>query len=543
MTAPVIPKDHAEPVYSARARLAIYFENNLLQSGVLTAHVVRKIDTPLNAANTLEIDYVLTSRFQELGELLGRRQLQNESELFGQSTPIALNLTLNDDGADGHRILIRGQFDPTGTFTAPVQTVPTAAIPYNPVGSAKMLATARQTLLDCFFERDPKRTPIADTNGIQADNSKSYEQFKLDLYALALQGAELFRIITRQAQTEDPGLDARDWTAKLRAALVAPGVLQIARAKRAEYAFPWALVYDIPMPGPEYHLCDVCKQWANGPRLGVKYLKTCPHAGAKNHQENVLCPFGFWGLKHIVEQPPSVPPPFNGTADLRDARRDIPGGPSPNLGLAFTSDPKLDQRRLQLHQAALAAIAPWRLHPPLPAHDVYQVRDMLPEATIAYFLCHGVNDKDGKPFLVVGPGNDFQHWIGDGTIHDWADTPVPPNLQGWRSRRPFICINGCHTADLKPEQLQNFVSAFIYAGASGVLGTEVNIRLPLAIEIGESLMQKLAAKVPAGVALYQMRWELANKGNLLGLAYTLFARSDLCLDYADIPAGVAMAAS
>src|SRR5262249_12348046 len=129
-----------------------------------------------------------------------------------------------------------------------------------------------------------------------------------------------------------------------------------------------------------------------------------------------------------------------------------------------------------------------------------------------------------------------------GMVQDWADTAAVPNLQDWPRQRPLVCINGCHTTDLRPEQLLNFVTAFVYAGASGVIGTEIGIRVPLAAAVAERLIQKTADGVPAGVALYQVRWELANKGNLLGLAYTLYALADLHVSAAapaEAPAGAA----
>jgi hypothetical protein len=51
----------------------------------------------------------------------------------------------------------------------------------------------------------------------------------------------------------------------------------------------------------------------------------------------------------------------------------------------------------------------------------------------------------------------------------------------------------------------------------------------VAIEVAESLFEKIAGNmpVPVGEAMYQTRWELANKGNLLGLAYSLYCLANL----------------
>ena len=93
----------------------------------------------------------------------------------------------------------------------------------------------------------------------------------------------------------------------------------------------------------------------------------------------------------------------------------------------------------------------------------------------------------------------------------------------------MIFINGCHTTNLTPGEVVNFVTAFGFAGAAGVIGTEVSVLANVAVEIAESMFEKVVgpARMPVGQAMYQTRWELANKGNLLGLAYTLYCLANL----------------
>jgi hypothetical protein len=62
-----------------------------------------------------------------------------------------------------------------------------------------------------------------------------------------------------------------------------------------------------------------------------------------------------------------------------------------------------------------------------------------------------------------------------------------------------------------------------------VLGTEVSVVLPLAVEVAELFFDHLAAGLNVGQSLREVRWELANKGNLLGLAYTMYCLADLDL--------------
>lgn len=78
-----------------------------------------------------------------------------------------------------------------------------------------------------------------------------------------------------------------------------------------------------------------------------------------------------------------------------------------------------------------------------------------------------------------------------------------------------------------PDQILNFVNTFAGFGAGAVVGTEISIRLPLAVKVSESFFQRMAAGETIGGAIYAVRWDLANKGNLLGLAYTPYGLSSL----------------
>jgi len=107
--------------------------------------------------------------------------------------------------------------------------------------------------------------------------------------------------------------------------------------------------------------------------------------------------------------------------------------------------------------------------------------------------------------------------------------PDGPDLVSWKQRHPFIFINGCHTSALKPGEIVSFVGCFSDLEAGGVLGTEISVLFPVAAEVGEFMFKELAdpAGPTVGEALRSVRWQLANKGNLLGLAYTLYALADL----------------
>src|SRR5205823_1436282 len=53
--------------------------------------------------------------------------------------------------------------------------------------------------------------------------------------------------------------------------------------------------------------CPLVKNWDGKRPLVDLSWDRCPYEWS-HHGENILCPFGFWGVKHVIEQPPSMPP-------------------------------------------------------------------------------------------------------------------------------------------------------------------------------------------------------------------------------------------
>ena len=105
-------------------------------------------------------------------------------------------------------------------------------------------------------------------------------------------------------------------------------------------------------------------------------------------------------------------------------------------------------------------------------------------------------------------------------------------MNHWMETSPLVFINGCHTAELSPKALADFVSFFISANASGVIGTEVTVADTLAAEIGELFFSYLLDKEKGGnvgMAIYRMRFDLLAKGSVMGLAYTPYCSAELHL--------------
>lgn len=517
-----------ETIKQLRGRLSLYHRNNLIQSALVTAAVARTPDVVLEVDNVVQVDFVLSGTIQELSRLATRAVKFTEKDTT-EEHPVAVNITMNSNGGNGHRVLVR-QFDENPSSTN--SNLPIGWTPYDPISAFNTLDRARDDLKACFYARDGNGKVMLDRVGqpivgLNANNGKSKDQFTWDLFFLAKLGATLFDKAFGNVRPGGNWTTLAQWTQSLQQTLLTSSVIQVARTDSANYVFPWGLIYQYPMPGPDsrFEYCKVVDEWSDEGKRTEPLATSCPYKDENWHIENIICPYGFWGLNHIIEQPLSALRKLDdGTYTLGETPDKIGFGSSLDLSMGVTHD--LAQADLKAHLGRLGQIQKMRLHPPDPADDMDKVRAMLKSTSLVYFLCHGEYDAQEKePYLGIGlRDSDPVHRIYPKTLQSWARTK---DFNAWHNLHPLVFINGCHTANLKPGEVLNFVTAFNFAGASGVIGTEVAVLLPVATEISESLFRKIASNMAVGQALREVRWELANKGNLLGLAYTLYCLANL----------------
>jgi hypothetical protein len=81
---------------------------------------------------------------------------------------------------------------------------------------------------------------------------------------------------------------------------------------------------------------------------------------------------------------------------------------------------------------------------------------------IGYLLGHGETDAhNGLPYLGLGPRpGKSENRVYPDTLVQWALATKPDIAENWTSQRPLISINGCHTTNLGPGAILNFVDAF-----------------------------------------------------------------------------------
>jgi CHAT domain len=527
LRAPTLPTP-AEPKPDL-GRLCLYYENNLLQSAVIRAGVIAAPRVPPASPIAFEVDYVLSTNFSQL-ETLARRELRFGPADDDGSHPVGLNLTLNGDGAGKHRIVVKNSSLPPGWMS------------YDPGDATDALDRARDALASCYWLKDVDNSAVLlgpdqkPRLGLGRDLGKSNDQFKLDLVNLAKIGSELFGKVFLQIQPEGGGADdAQKWIWNLRTKVLADSsVIQIARTGPANYVFPWGLIYQHPLDKrANYRMCPIVdEEWNNdapGPRIDPMTRKRCKYHDEASHEKNIICPYGFWGLKHIIEQPPTELADPKVLDAWSAVNRHVNLWPPVTLGVAVADDPTFDRNLVAGHLRKLGSLTRLSYSPP-PAGDWDTVLAMLKSPSVAYFLCHDQWDAAKRDsYLSLGPldASSSQRVYANELV-DWVLQQDPDKWE-WRKRRPLVFINACHSADLRPGRVLNFVSVFARAGAAGVIGSEVSMLLSVAVAAGESMLTELVAGRKVGEAMRAMRWELARKGNLLGLAYTMYCLADLDL--------------
>jgi hypothetical protein len=460
----------AEPG-EAVLRCTIYHGNNAVQSARVRLAV--GVRSPYGAASAF-VDYTLSPDFAEIDRLEPRRL-----NILSNETPQGTHTIIVNDG---ERVI---------------------AVDLNEAQAGQVLTQLRAKLREITLGPDGLTSQYGD------DNEKPPNAFVTDVKQLALLGSQLWAAVVQR----------REDRLYLREQLTEQAKIQIARVGKV--VFPWSLVYDIPRElDATQTLCPLLEDWSSERRQLISYPARCPHE--QHHHMNVVCPYGFWGFRHLIEQPASVRQGVLRTAiPVRKRGR-------ATLARSFALDRKLTDEHFDKLNACLQD---WFEPDPCDSREALRKALADPGLPLVYFYCHGksaalAGTELEVPFLEIGldekigPG-DFLAWDEDG---NWGP-------DHWSDVAPLIFINGCQTVDLSPEDVVSFVDALAGLDAAGIVGTEIPVAQRVAGEVAVRFYGHFAGldATTVGIALHRTRFDLLSKGNLSGLAYTPFSSMDLRL--------------
>lgn len=287
--------------------------------------------------------------------------------------------------------------------------------------------------------------------------------------------------------------------------LPAGAVVQIAPLSQ-RLSVPWEVVYERTFQGSSRRGTRLCAAFLeHGPDKD-----DCPHAD----DVGVVCPYGFWGYRYVVEQLPGRVDPL-----AAHARREI-DGVIPNgdrLSIATVVSDRLNYA--SEHIERLKSLAP---QPPLdivPIRNVDEARLHLGSpglaAHVLYFYTHGGRTHANLPYLEVG---DFE--MTRNAFNAWKVQLLV---------RPLVFINACESAGYTPDDAEDLVSEMLTRGAIGAIATQCDVKELLAGDVAGTFFGLLLKGSSVGEALYRSRIELLRRLDPRGLAYSLFASADIAL--------------
>jgi CHAT domain len=458
----------------ARLRIVYYYRGAVVQSQLLEA------DVGGAAPWSLTTDYTAAAALASAAAIPDRPRIA---------------VLLNGDGS-GHEIYVRGH-------RAGGAGPPASAVTELPAAIGDRVREFRRVLAS---------EPVAPTAA-----ARSQAQLLASLRTLAPLGWNLYSAVF-------PGI--REMLYDLHDS---PGaVLHVARPAGVSLSVPWALLYTISIDssyGSERRpvpACPLVRDWDGKSALVSRDATQCPHSGTIPHTRDLLCPFGFLGLRHDIEQLSRTERPVLSIS--------LAAGSS--VVVAETGY-QVNKKALQQHVAGLRQAVGARLTgidvaEALSKSELEQLisRDL----PLLYFYCHGERPAAASRETFLGIGN--REWITPPDFMGWVqDAFFSRRQRVWDKVRPLVFINACHSAELDPEALFNYVDAFVGAGnAAGVIGTEVKVAADLAMEFAEHFFGELLTPgTTVAAAIRGARMAFLARGNLFGLNYTPYCWADLSL--------------
>jgi|GEM_PF-6534439 len=441
----------------------LYFHNHLMHSKTLSFYAVRAAGEAAAGKTETKVTFVRERAFapKDLDDKTIRLTLR-----YAPPTP---------------------ERGPSFTILTPGQTAgtkPFYSTDVMPEHLGKFAASARRWLAE-----------IAATN--QSGGAGTWNNFARHLTQLAKIGRDFYHAAFPEkskqalAALHDPQRDT---------------VIQIAPIA-SNASIPWNVIYDRPLEQPKY----VCNQFMQ------HGLHDCPYG------EDVVCPTGFWGYRHMIEQIPcwSDDPllqPLTGehgqAPQLQRFVRNRPGE------LVYCLNAYPFGQVIQDHRNYMQRLAGRKGLSLKQGQSVDDVRQQFKQGDIhvVHFFVHG-GEEDGRHVLILRDNDPLE----PGRVANWG-------ARLW-DEAPLVVLSGCGTGSYTPEDFSSLIVALLRSGVAGVIGTEVTIYTNAALAYANEFFDYLLHGSAAGYAMRDITRRLMAQYNPYGLVYTLFAVSGIRLKH------------
>jgi hypothetical protein len=491
-------------------RVCVFYKNNMLQSLMVTTHAAAQ-EKIINKAQTAHVEMTFSADFSNAGSL----------------SPRGLWIGINENSQGTHTVCLKGDdFANDKLFALDLAQKLKEA-----------LAKARDALMEVSFAEIPltqeekKQAEITGTspkvryniqqyrfnynNSPCPDAAASKQRFIQDMTKLAGVGRDLYNVIFEEPPSaDDDTISEKRKTIEER--LETEEIIQVARLVNNGHIWPWALIYDLPID--KSMINEVCQAFNNPNGQVMSFNKCKEQIGCryktlqnKSIYSTVICPYGFWGFKHIIEQPTQ----YGGKKAFDNLVPEIKThGHSVYEMLVASSLNSYDGG----HLSDIANNYHFKRLGDSKQHIVDVIRNP-PGPHIVYFYCHGEYDDKNNPYLIVE--NNIQ--LSPSDLYRWSFDRADSHA--------LVFINGCHTLDLDPGKLSELMEPLVKAKAAGIIGTEITVYTTLANEFARGFFKRFLSsngnEHMVGAIIKELRLELLAKYNPLGLVYTPYCSADL----------------
>ncbi len=485
----------------AEARFGIYYQNNLLQSFLLRANVAaisqadpEPVKLKLYVASTGEgadeYKWVETETNKQVFVHLAFSQTARFANVDKMEPRImSIGINLDADGAS-HTFMLKSDGKRQGI---------------------DIDGSLLKQQMDGFREilkaniSDAKGNPLFETRPKPGDQVSS--RFMDVTRQLIKAGTELRWVLYNRATRE---------TLEVLRSLAAGSdkTIQLIRHDPAA-VFPWPIFYDYRLPNLNYGDPEpaICLGVENRDTVTAEKLpdKQCKH-GPKNAG---YCIYGFWGIRHEVEQLLELP------GAPRDTITDIMPGSKPFVRLAtaatdtYTEDLKTSLTKT-MDTAFTAAD---------PGSDLIDLLwDDKQRPSILIVLGHMaegnvVGEPEGLRMQLPG-----KKWFLAKDVIDRLLDDDP-----WKQPNTLVLLMACSSGATELITLNNFLMSLTTARATAVIGTECLVRSSLVARFTEEVMSDLWEKKRLGEAMKLFNRRLVSNGNPLAFVFNCLGNTGIKL--------------